>query len=58
MPNMPTRETITQQHPNHISIQDAVRCGKCNPRDLTEKQYRSILDQGGDPSQQDAEAQS
>jgi len=41
------------QHPQHISIQDAVECEKCNPYGLTEKQYRTILDQGGDPSQQE-----
>lgn len=52
MPNMPTPETITDQHPNHISIQESVSCEKCNPFALTEKQYRAILDQGGDPSQE------
>jgi hypothetical protein len=53
MPNMPTPETITAQHPNHYSIQESVTCDKCNPFGLTEKQYRAILDQGGDPSQQE-----
>jgi len=53
MPNMPTPETITAQHPNHYSIQESVTCEKCNPYGLTEKQYRAILDQGGDPSQQE-----
>lgn len=41
------------QHPQHISIQNAVECEKCNPYGLTEKQYRAILDQGGDPSQRE-----
>lgn len=40
------------ENPNHYSIQDAVSCYKCNPQRLTEKQYRAILDQGGDPSQE------
>lgn len=51
MPTMPTRETITAQHPNHYSIQESVQCEKCNPEELTEKQYRTILDQGGDPAE-------
>lgn len=51
MPNIPTRETITEQHPNHYSIYESVSCYHCNPYELTEVQYRRICDQGGNPSE-------
>jgi hypothetical protein len=53
MPNIPTRETITEQHPNHYSIYESVSCYHCNPYGLTEVQYRRICDEGGNPSEMD-----
>jgi hypothetical protein len=51
MPNMPTRETIAAQHPNHYSIEEAASCYTCNPYELSGPQYHRVLDEGGDPSQ-------
>lgn len=40
----------SQNHGEHISVQDAVSCLTCNPRKLDIRDYRAILDNGGDPS--------
>jgi len=38
----------------HISVQDAVSCRKCNPRQLSLKQYTICLERGFNPRRPNA----
>jgi hypothetical protein len=44
---MSTHETY--EDANHISIEDAIDCDICNPRDFSGRSYSAILDDGADP---------